>query len=72
MVVKKDKSREAFNRQKLLNGMMRACEKRPVSYPDAGGRRGQYRTGAAQFLRAGDHVHSCGQAPMQELKISTK
>ena len=30
MVVKKDKSREAFNRQKLLNGMMRACEKRPV------------------------------------------
>ena len=32
MVVKKDKSREAFNRQKLLNGMMRACEKRPVSY----------------------------------------
>ena len=31
MVVKKDKSREAFNRQKLLNGMMRACEKRPVS-----------------------------------------
>lgn len=28
----KDKSREAFNRQKLLNGMMRACEKRPVSY----------------------------------------
>ncbi len=32
IVVKKDKSREAFNRQKLLNGMMRACEKRPVSY----------------------------------------
>ena len=32
MVRKKDKSREAFNRQKLLNGMMRACEKRPVSY----------------------------------------
>ena len=32
LVVKKDKSREAFNRQKLLNGMMRACEKRPVSY----------------------------------------
>ena len=32
MVVKKDNSREAFNRQKLLNGLMRACEKRPVSY----------------------------------------
>ena len=35
---------------------------------DAGGRRGQYRTGAAQFLRAGDHVHSCGELAMQELK----
>lgn len=32
MVIKKDKSREAFNRQKLLNGLVRACEKRPVSY----------------------------------------
>ena len=32
MVVKKDRSREVFDRQKLLNGMLRACEKRPVSY----------------------------------------
>ena len=32
MVVKRDRSREAFDRQKLLNGMLRACEKRPVSY----------------------------------------
>lgn len=31
MVVKKDRSREAFDRGKLLAGMMRACEKRPVS-----------------------------------------
>lgn len=31
IVVKKDKSRETFDRDKLLNGMMRACEKRPVS-----------------------------------------
>ncbi|MEG0339528.1 MAG: transcriptional regulator NrdR [Oscillospiraceae bacterium] len=32
MVIKKDKSREAFDRQKLLNGLMRACEKRAVTY----------------------------------------
>lgn len=32
MVVKKDHSRQAFDRQKLLNGMLRSCEKRPVSY----------------------------------------
>ncbi len=31
IVVKKDKSREVFDRDKLFNGMMRACEKRPVS-----------------------------------------
>ncbi len=33
IVIKKDRSREAFNRDKLLNGLMRACEKRPVSLP---------------------------------------
>ena len=32
MVIKKDRSREAFNREKLLNGLLRACEKRPVPY----------------------------------------
>lgn len=31
VVVKKDKSRETFDRSKLLNGLLRACEKRPVS-----------------------------------------
>ena len=31
MIIKKDKSRESFNRDKLLKGMVRACEKRPVA-----------------------------------------
>lgn len=31
MVVKKDGNREKFDRQKLLSGLLRACEKRPVS-----------------------------------------
>ena len=30
VVIKKDKSREPFDRNKLLNGLLRACEKRPV------------------------------------------
>ncbi len=30
MVIKKDKSREAFNREKLMAGLLKACEKRPV------------------------------------------
>lgn len=31
LVVKKDGRRESFDRQKLLGGLRRACEKRPVS-----------------------------------------
>jgi transcriptional repressor NrdR len=31
MVVKKDGRREKFDRQKVLNGLLRACEKRPIS-----------------------------------------
>lgn len=34
IVIKKDKSREVFNRDKLVSGMLRACEKRPVSIND--------------------------------------
>jgi len=32
-VVKKDGSRESYERSKLLTGVMKACEKRPVSTP---------------------------------------
>ena len=32
MVVKKDGSRQSFDRSKVLGGLIRACEKRPVSY----------------------------------------
>jgi len=31
MVVKKDGTREKFDRQKLMSGLLKACEKRPVS-----------------------------------------
>ncbi|SHJ13736.1 transcriptional repressor NrdR [Geosporobacter subterraneus DSM 17957] len=34
IVIKKDGTREAYNRNKVLNGMIRACEKRPVSMKD--------------------------------------
>ena len=32
IVIKKDKTRQSFSREKILNGMVRACEKRPVSF----------------------------------------
>ena|ERR1051326_1543321 len=31
MVIKKDGRREPFDRQKIMTGLMRACEKRPIS-----------------------------------------
>ena len=31
VVIKRDGARQAFDRNKILNGMLRACEKRPVS-----------------------------------------
>ena len=37
MVVKKDKSRESFDRQKLFNSLRRACDKRAVSVDDLEG-----------------------------------
>ncbi len=33
MVVKKDGRREKFDRQKVLTGLLKACEKRPVPMP---------------------------------------
>ena len=34
IVVKKDGRRQTFDKQKLINGMLRACEKRPVPLAD--------------------------------------
>ena len=31
IVIKKNGERQTFNREKIINGMLRACEKRPVS-----------------------------------------
>jgi transcriptional repressor NrdR len=33
MVVKKDGKREGFDRNKIMAGLLRACEKRPISAP---------------------------------------
>ena len=30
MVIKRDRSRESFNREKILAGLLRACQKRPI------------------------------------------
>ena len=35
VVIKKDSRRETFDRNKILNGMLKACEKRPISCSSA-------------------------------------
>ena len=32
IVIKRDKTRQQFDREKLLNGLVRACEKRPITF----------------------------------------
>lgn len=34
MVIKKDSNRESFDRNKIINGIIKACEKRPISLDD--------------------------------------
>ena len=34
VVIKRDGSRQSFDKVKLINGMLRACEKRPISMAD--------------------------------------
>lgn len=34
VVIKKDGSRQTFDKMKILNGMIKACEKRPVPFSD--------------------------------------
>ena len=37
VVIKRDGSRQSFDRSKVMGGVIRACEKRPVSYQDMEG-----------------------------------
>ncbi|MBI5903730.1 MAG: transcriptional repressor NrdR [Deltaproteobacteria bacterium] len=68
LVVKKDGARETFDRAKILGGIMKACEKRPVSIEDiekAADRLEQ------RFLDMGDReIQSSviGEAVMEEIK----
>ncbi len=45
MIVKKDNSREAYDRAKVEKGIMRACHKRPIS--------------SEQMAEAADYVENC-------------
>lgn len=68
LVAKKDGRREIFDRTKILNGIMKACEKRPVSLDEIERAVARLET---RFIDSGEREipsSSIGEAVMDELK----
>ncbi|HDP78749.1 MAG TPA: transcriptional repressor NrdR [Mesotoga infera] len=68
LVVKKDGRREKFSREKLLNGLLKACEKRPISVDTVNGIVESVENG---IVKAGKHEvisSEIGEMIMAELK----
>lgn len=68
MVVKKDSTREEFNRSKLTRGIVRACEKRPVSAQQIEDIVTRIEQKLANQLKKEVSSQAIGELVMQELK----
>jgi transcriptional repressor NrdR len=68
MVIKKDGSRERFERQKLIAGMLKACEKRPVSVAALESVADRIETTLQERPDREMSTAEIGEAVMQELK----
>ena len=68
MVVKKDGSRQMFDRVKLLNGIMRACEKRPVPTDDMERIVNDIETATQNFLEREISSQKIGEMVMERLQ----
>ena len=68
MVVKKDGSRQMFDSQKLLNGIMRACEKRPVAMGDMERLVDEIETAAQNLMEREIKSETLGEMVMDKLK----
>ena len=68
VVVKKDNSRQAFDRNKILNGMVRACEKRPVSMADLEAATTEIEQIIQNFLEREVSTGKIGELVMERLK----
>ena len=68
MVVKKDKSREAFDREKLLKGLLRACEKRPVPVKQLENLVDEVETTVQNMLEREGTSEAIGEMVMERLK----
>lgn len=68
MVIKKDGRREAFNRDKIMNGMLRACEKRPVAVADLERVTSDIERTLSNSMEKEVESHLIGELIMEELK----
>jgi transcriptional repressor NrdR len=68
MVVKKDGSRERFERQKLVAGLLKACEKRPVSVAQVEAIADRVEASLQDRAEKEIATAEIGQAVMEELK----
>ena len=68
VVVKRDGSRQTFDRIKLINGMLRACEKRPVSLELLDSAVSKIETALQSSLEREVTSLHIGELAMQELK----
>lgn len=68
MVIKKDGSREAFDRNKVLNGIIKACEKRPVSMASIEKIVDDIERGLNNMMEKEVESHLIGEVIMEHLK----
>ncbi|MBQ9516258.1 MAG: transcriptional regulator NrdR [Ruminococcus sp.] len=68
IVVKRDKSREVFDRNKLTAGLLRACEKRPVSIDQIENMVDAIETQLQQSLDREVTSMAIGELTMEQLK----
>ncbi|MBE7010013.1 MAG: transcriptional regulator NrdR [Ruminococcaceae bacterium] len=68
MVIKKDGSRQMFDRVKLLNGIMRACEKRPVPTTEMEHITNEIEIAAQNLLEREIQSDQIGEMVMDKLK----
>ena len=68
IVVKRDKSREVFDRNKLTAGILRACEKRPVSIQQIESMVNSIETKIQSALEREITTAQIGELAMEEIK----
>lgn len=68
MVIKRDKSREQFDRAKLMRGLLKSCEKRPVSLAQIETMADKIETRLQSSLDREITSNAIGELAMEQLK----